>query len=107
MQFSQRWSIHDCLDEAYVPFFGALPAAWDDAMVARWSANSLGMLRSGLLQDHLHVCHHCKGDLAEDGRQTDAAQGCRTELPPLRISSISAAACSWAAPSASSGTALR
>jgi hypothetical protein len=32
------------LDEAYVPFFGALGAAWDDAMVARWSANSLGML---------------------------------------------------------------
>jgi hypothetical protein len=23
MQFSRRWSIHDCLDEAYVPFFGA------------------------------------------------------------------------------------
>ena len=44
MQFSRRWSTHDCLDEAYVSFFGAVPAAWDDAMVARWSANSLGML---------------------------------------------------------------
>jgi hypothetical protein len=32
------------LDEAYVPFFGAFGAAWDDAMVARWSANPLGML---------------------------------------------------------------
>jgi hypothetical protein len=31
-------------DEAYVPFFGAFSAAWDDAMVARWSANPLGML---------------------------------------------------------------
>jgi hypothetical protein len=28
-----------------VPFFGAFRAAWDDAMVARWSANPLGMLR--------------------------------------------------------------
>jgi len=27
-----------------VPFFGAFRAAWDDAMVARWSANPLGML---------------------------------------------------------------
>ena len=44
MQFSRRWSIHDCLDEAYVPFFGAFGIAWDDAMVARWSANPLGML---------------------------------------------------------------
>ena len=25
-------------------FFGAFGAAWDDAMVARWSANPLGML---------------------------------------------------------------
>lgn len=25
-------------------FFGAFVAAWDDAMVARWSANPLGML---------------------------------------------------------------
>ena len=32
------------LDEAYMPFFGALGAAWDDAMVARWSANPLAML---------------------------------------------------------------
>ena len=39
-----RWGIHNCLDEAYVPFFGAFGAAWDDAMVARWSANPLGML---------------------------------------------------------------
>jgi hypothetical protein len=23
MQFSRRWSIHDWLDEAYMPFFGA------------------------------------------------------------------------------------
>ena len=39
-----RWGIHDCLDEAYVPFFGAFGTAWDDAMIARWSANPLGML---------------------------------------------------------------
>lgn len=25
-------------------FFGAFGAAWDDAMVARWSANPMGML---------------------------------------------------------------
>ena len=34
------------LDQAYVPFFGAFGAARDDAMVARWSANPLGMRRS-------------------------------------------------------------
>jgi hypothetical protein len=44
MQFLLRWGIHDCLDEAYVPFFGAFGAAGDDAMVARWSVNPLGML---------------------------------------------------------------
>jgi hypothetical protein len=27
-----------------VPFFGAFGVAWDDAMVARWSANPPGML---------------------------------------------------------------
>ncbi len=27
-----------------MPFFGAFGVAWDDAMVARWSANPLGML---------------------------------------------------------------
>jgi hypothetical protein len=27
------------LDEAYVPFLGAFGAAWDDAVLARWSAN--------------------------------------------------------------------
>jgi hypothetical protein len=27
-----------------VPFFGALGVAWDEAKVARWSANPLGML---------------------------------------------------------------
>jgi hypothetical protein len=27
-----------------VPFFGAFRTAWDDATVARWSANPLGML---------------------------------------------------------------
>jgi hypothetical protein len=32
------------LDEAYVPSFSALGAAQNDAMVARWSANPLGML---------------------------------------------------------------
>ena len=30
--------------EAYVPLFGAFGAARDDATVARWSANSLGIL---------------------------------------------------------------
>jgi hypothetical protein len=34
----------EVLNEAYVPFFGAFGAAWDDAMVARWSADPLGML---------------------------------------------------------------
>jgi hypothetical protein len=32
------------LDEAWGPFFGASGAAWDNGMVARWSANPLGML---------------------------------------------------------------
>jgi hypothetical protein len=32
------------LDVAYAPFFGAFGTAWDDAMVAHWSANPLGML---------------------------------------------------------------
>ena len=27
-----------------MPFFGVFGAAWDDAMVARWSAHPLGML---------------------------------------------------------------
>ena len=27
-----------------MPFFGAFGGAWDEAMVARWSANPLGML---------------------------------------------------------------
>ena len=27
-----------------MPFFGAFGAAWDDAMVARWNTNPLGML---------------------------------------------------------------
>jgi hypothetical protein len=31
-------------DEAYVPFFGAFGAAWDDAMLARWCASPLGTL---------------------------------------------------------------
>ena len=31
-------------DGAYVPFFGAFGVAWDDAMVARWSANPLAIL---------------------------------------------------------------
>ena len=44
MQFSRRWSSNDCLDEAYVPFFGAFGTARDDAIIARWSANPLAML---------------------------------------------------------------
>jgi len=32
------------LNEAYVPFFGAFGTTWDDAMVAQWSGNPLGML---------------------------------------------------------------
>jgi hypothetical protein len=32
------------LDGAYVPFFGAFGAAWDDAMVARGSANLLAIV---------------------------------------------------------------
>ena len=47
------WTIHkwgwqftssQALDEAYVPFFGAFGTAWDDATVARWNANPLGLL---------------------------------------------------------------
>jgi hypothetical protein len=34
----------EVLDHAYVPFFRAFGALWDDAMVARWSGNPLGML---------------------------------------------------------------
>jgi hypothetical protein len=34
----------ETLDEAHVSFFGAFGAAWDDAMVARWSASPLGIL---------------------------------------------------------------
>jgi hypothetical protein len=45
------WSIYkwgwqffssEALDERYVPFFGAVGAAWDDTRVARWSANPVG-----------------------------------------------------------------
>jgi hypothetical protein len=39
-----QFSGSQALDEAYVPLFGAFGAAWDDAMVARWSATPLGML---------------------------------------------------------------
>jgi hypothetical protein len=44
--YKWRWqcSGSQVLDEAYVLFFGAFGAAWDDAIVARWSANPLGML---------------------------------------------------------------
>ena len=41
-----QFSGSQALDEAHVPFFGAFGAAWDDAMVARWSASPLGMLSS-------------------------------------------------------------
>ena len=39
-----QFSGNQGLDEAYVPFFGAFGTAWDDAIVARRSANPLGML---------------------------------------------------------------
>lgn len=32
------------IDEASAPFFVALGAVWDDATVARWSADPFGML---------------------------------------------------------------
>ena len=48
-----RWGIHDCLDEAYVPFFGAFGTARDDAIIARWSANPLGDALAG---DERSVC---------------------------------------------------
>jgi hypothetical protein len=35
---------NQALDEALVPLFGAFGVAQDDAIVARWSANPLGML---------------------------------------------------------------
>ena len=34
----------EALDEAYVPFFGAFGAAWDDVMVAHWRANPVAMV---------------------------------------------------------------
>jgi hypothetical protein len=43
-RFGYQFTGSEALDEAYVPFFGAFGAAWDDAMAARWSANPLGML---------------------------------------------------------------
>jgi hypothetical protein len=43
-KWSWQFSGSQALDEAYVPFFGAFGAAWDDAMVAHWSANPFGML---------------------------------------------------------------
>jgi hypothetical protein len=43
-RFGYQFTGSEALDEAYAPFFGAFGAAWDDAMVARWSANPLGML---------------------------------------------------------------
>ena len=39
-----QFSGSQALDEACVSFFGAFGAAWEDTMVARWSANTLGML---------------------------------------------------------------
>lgn len=53
MQQCGAWSLYRCdwqflttqtLRQADVPFFGAFGAAWDDGMVARWSAEPLGML---------------------------------------------------------------
>ena len=43
-RFGYQFTGSEAMDEAYVPFFGAFGAAWGDAMVARWSANPLGML---------------------------------------------------------------
>src|SRR5918995_7431397 len=42
----RRWPAHQHRGhrQAYVLLFGAFGAARDDAMVARWSANPLGML---------------------------------------------------------------
>jgi hypothetical protein len=39
-----QFSGSQALDEAYVPLFGACGAAWDDTMVARWSATPHAML---------------------------------------------------------------
>ena len=43
-RFGYQFTGSEALDEAYVPFFGAFGAAWDDAMVARWSANPLARI---------------------------------------------------------------
>jgi hypothetical protein len=43
-RWDRQFSGSQALEGAYVPFFSAFSAAWDDAMVARWSANPLGML---------------------------------------------------------------
>jgi hypothetical protein len=45
-RFGYQFTGAEALDEAYVPFLGAFGVAWDDTMVARWSANPLGMLWS-------------------------------------------------------------
>ena len=43
--YKSVWQISgsQAIDQAYV-LFGAFAAAWNDTMVARWSANPLGML---------------------------------------------------------------
>ena len=46
-RFGYQFTGSEALDEAYVPFFGGFGTAWDDAMVARWSADPLAMLWPG------------------------------------------------------------
>jgi hypothetical protein len=41
--WARQFTGSEGLDEACVPFFGTFGAGWDDAMVARWSAQPLGM----------------------------------------------------------------
>jgi hypothetical protein len=47
-RFGYQFTGAEALDQAYVPFFGAFGTACDDAMVARRSANPLGMPWPGL-----------------------------------------------------------
>jgi hypothetical protein len=72
-KWSWQFSGSQALDEAYVPFFGAFGAAWDDAMVARWSPNPLGMLWPEL--DAAFVTSGGSGGQARAGRWSSSLCG--------------------------------
>jgi hypothetical protein len=50
--FLLRWGIHNCLDEVYVPFFGAFGTAWGDAIERQsprvlWPEMDAAFVRAG------------------------------------------------------------